>query len=169
MIEVPDIALSVRQPWAWAIIYAGKDIENRSAAAVRHGMVARRICIHASKGMTQDEYEYDGRFIDKTTSGPKVPRPDKLIRGGIIGIVTVIAVVAEHESPWFFGPRGLVLADYVSIEPIPASGQLGYFKWNSIGELDTPKPWMVAWPNEHRRTSTKRKSEPEPAPMPLFD
>ena len=27
MTDLPELALSVRQPWAWAIIYAGKDIE----------------------------------------------------------------------------------------------------------------------------------------------
>ncbi len=26
----PMLALSIRQPWAWAIIHAGKDVENRS-------------------------------------------------------------------------------------------------------------------------------------------
>lgn len=38
--------LSVRQPWAWAIIYAGKDVENRgrNVAGDYHGPVA----IHAS-------------------------------------------------------------------------------------------------------------------------
>jgi len=164
--DLPEIALSVKQPWAWAIIHAHKDIENRSAAAVRYGMKPRRICIHASKGMTQDEYDCDGHFIEKT-SGLTVPRPDKLVRGGIIGIVTVTEIVSAHESPWFFGPRGLVLADHLAVDPIPAVGQLGYFKWQESGELDAPKPWMVAWPNEPTR-KTKQKSEPEPAPMPLF-
>ncbi|WP_409188395.1 hypothetical protein [Bradyrhizobium sp. RDM4] len=33
---LPEFALSVRQPWAWAIIHGGKDVENRSAPAVRN-------------------------------------------------------------------------------------------------------------------------------------
>lgn len=28
--DLPPLALSIRQPWAWAILCAGKDIENRS-------------------------------------------------------------------------------------------------------------------------------------------
>lgn len=28
--DLPEFALSIRQPWAWAIVYAGKDIENRT-------------------------------------------------------------------------------------------------------------------------------------------
>ncbi len=27
----PMLALSIRQPWAWAVIHAGKDVENRSS------------------------------------------------------------------------------------------------------------------------------------------
>jgi len=32
--RLPSIALSVRQPWAWAIIHAGKPVENRSKLAI---------------------------------------------------------------------------------------------------------------------------------------
>jgi len=57
MVPIPSIALSVRQPWAWAIIHAGKDIENRSWHAVDRGTMRRgRIAIHAAKGLTQQEY-----------------------------------------------------------------------------------------------------------------
>lgn len=38
MADIPHLALSVRQPWAWAIIHAGKDIENRTWQAVNHGL-----------------------------------------------------------------------------------------------------------------------------------
>jgi hypothetical protein len=66
MAALPPLALSVRQPWAWAIIYAGKDIENRDW---RHGRLSRflnqrgRVAIHASKGMRKHEYESSRKFI----------------------------------------------------------------------------------------------------------
>lgn len=49
--EFPKLAISVRQPWAWAIVYAGKDIENRGQVPVRYGIgaVGRR-AVHAAKG-----------------------------------------------------------------------------------------------------------------------
>jgi hypothetical protein len=54
MIEkTPCIALSIRQPWAWLILHAGKDIENRDWPTKYRGP----FLIHASKGMTRDEYE----------------------------------------------------------------------------------------------------------------
>ena len=164
--DLPQFALSVRQPWAWAIIHAGKDIENRSAAAVRHGMGPGRLAIHASKGMTMDEYEDAGSFILDTAPHVRLPRPDHLVRGGIIGAVTVTDVVKDSESPWFFGPRGLVLAEPVAVTPIPAPGALGYFAWSAGGELDAPKPWMTAWPDAPRR---RPRHLAQPGPMPLFE
>ena len=53
--NLPKLALSVRQPWAWAIIFGGKDIENRSVAAKRSGkMTTGMICIHAAFGLKKD-------------------------------------------------------------------------------------------------------------------
>jgi hypothetical protein len=44
-------AIAIRQPWAWAVIYAGKDCENRSERASRafQAAVGKRIYVHASK------------------------------------------------------------------------------------------------------------------------
>lgn len=155
--QLPDIALSVRQPWAWAIIHGGKDIENRSAFAVTKGaMVARHICIHAAKGMTWDEYGYAQDFMEDL--GVDCPGPDALIRGGVIGCVTVTAIIKKSDSPWFFGPRGLVLTDAQAIEPIPTVGQLGYFKWKQSDELTDPLPWMVAWPDDVRHKTVKTRT-----------
>jgi hypothetical protein len=142
----PTLALSVRQPWAWAIIHGGKDIENRSWQAVNHGLSQRgRIAVHASQGMTRDEYESARSFM--RSIGVDCPRPDDLYRGAIIGSVNVVDVVTEHDSPWFFGPRGLVLKDPKPITPLGhCSGALGYFTWHETNEpLAEPKPWMRSW------------------------
>lgn len=165
MIDIPEIALSVQQPWAWAITEGGKDIENRSRFAVSKGdMKPRRIAIHASLGMTRDDYEDANRFM--ASVGVVCPLPDKLVRGAIVGIATVTAIVSEHSSPWFFGPRGLVLSDQVSITPIPAVGALGYFRWRPSGKpLEKPKKWMVMKPE-----GVVMVTPPiDPAFMPLFD
>ena len=159
---IPTIALSVRQPWAWAILHAGKDVENRSAAAVRHGMKPGRIALHAAKGMTRAEYEHAAGFM--ASIGVRCPAPTQLIRGGIIGSVTVSEIVSDHPSEWFFGPRGLVLECPSACPAIPSTGALGFFKWTrSEGSLATPAKWMRAW-NE---TGTPLH-EPAPADLPLF-
>ncbi len=157
--HLPPKALSVRQPWAWAIVAGLKDIENRSRFAVsKGGLDPRRVCIHASKGMTRDEYEGAREFM--AYLGVECPRPDELVRGAIIGAVTVEAVVKESPSPWFIqGQRGLVLSAAEAVEPIPAAGALGYFDWQPGGAVEPPLPWMLACPGTRRVSS---------APMPLF-
>ena len=46
-------ALSVRQPWAWALLYGGKTIENRKWTTHYRG----RIWIHASERENHDDVE----------------------------------------------------------------------------------------------------------------
>ncbi|MDJ0920166.1 MAG: hypothetical protein QNI84_03500 [Henriciella sp.] len=150
MTSIPDIALSVRQPSAWALLHGGKDIENRTAFSVKAGgMKPARIALHAAKGMTQAEYEYAAyKFAD---IGCVVPRPDDLARGAIIGVIEVIAIVHREEtgSPWMSrrspDMRGLVVADPMAIQPIPADGARGYFKWKAGGEVCQPAAWMRRW------------------------
>lgn len=166
--ELPRDALSVRQPWAWAIVAGVKDIENRTTFAVTKGsMSARPVAIHASKSMTRNEYEEAADFM--ASLGVECPRPDDLIRGAIIGFVDVTAVVKTSDSPWFFGPRGLVLANARQVTPIAAQGALGYFRWRAGGEIGPTLSWMSSWPE---RPSAARKveakvAEQNPA-LPLF-
>lgn len=141
---LPRLALSVRQPWAYAIIHLGKDIENRTWQAVNHGLRQRgRIAIHASKGMTKDEYD-DTRDTFESM-GLTCPPAADLHRGGIIGSVEVIDVVTTSKSPWFCGPRGLVLRNPQPCAFIPAQGALGYFEWQPGDTSIVPPPakWML--------------------------
>lgn len=144
MTTLPKLALSVRQPWAWAIIHAGKDIENRSWQAVNHGLRQRgRIAVHASKGMTKYEYDDAAEFMQQL--GVECPKACDLLRGGIIGTVYVSDVVTESASPWFFGPRGLVLELPAACEFIPSVGALGYFQWSRADQSVVPQSarWML--------------------------
>lgn len=160
MIDLPQFALSVRQPWAWAIIHAGKDIENRNWSrlnATRPLLDFRGpVCIHAAKGMTRDEYEGAADFI-ASTGAITVPPPHEILRGGIIGTAEIVDVVRKSHSPWFFGTIGLVLANARAVDFIPATGVLGFFKWqaNPAGAADPPARWMLP-PGE--RPATKRET-----------
>lgn len=173
MANIPKLALSVRQPWAWAIIFAGKDIENRSWQAINHGLRQRgRIAIHAAKGMAREEYEEAGETINDILrrQGSQLRCPDaiNLMRGGIIGSVEVADVVTKSSSPWFFGPRGLVLHNPEVWTFLPSVGALGYFEWRQADASIVPPPakWML--PASTTSKPDKIKPAAIPEEMPLF-
>lgn len=117
-------ALSIKQPWAWLILNAGKDIENRTWRTNFRG----RALIHASKGMTANDWR-DG--LEMLWIKPGVihafPGPDFLERGGIIGSVEIVDCVTESASPWFTGPFGWVLQNPMPLCFSPCKGSLGFF------------------------------------------
>lgn len=119
------LALSIRQPWAWAIIHAGKDIENRDWWTNYRGP----FFVHASKGMTRAEY------ADAISAFPHIawPHRDSLQRGGIIGRAKIVQCVTDHASPWFFGHYGFVLAEQEALDFIELKGSLGFFE---VGDAD---------------------------------
>lgn len=139
MNTLPLDALSVRQPWAWAIVHAGKPVENRSWKKGNPGLKFRGpCCIHAAKGMTRAEYEDAADFM--ASIGITCPAPADLQRGGIIGVTNVVDIVAELDSPWFFGPKGLLLRDTRPVDFIPSVGALGFFKWERADVDSEPSP-----------------------------
>lgn len=141
MDNLPRLALSVRQPWAWAIIHGGKVIENRSLGSIRSGgMKTGPICIHAATGMKEDEYRYGNWRLMQ--HGVTCPRPDDLIRGGIIGTVEVTGIITVSDSEWFGGEAGLTLENPQAIQPTPSRGALGYFEWTHADAFAPVKPWM---------------------------
>lgn len=135
--DLPQLALSIRQPWAFCIASLGKDIENRDWKTTLRGP----ICIHAAKGMTRDEYEdclatvHHVSLTHPFPSGQVMPAFDELQRGGIVGTAEIIDCVSHSDSPWFVGRYGLVLANAKPVDFIPVKGQLGFFEWrkNIVG------------------------------------
>ncbi|VDC28264.1 ASCH domain-containing protein [Pseudogemmobacter humi] len=121
---LPLLALSIRQPWAYAIIHLGKPVENRTWETLKRGP----ICIHAAKGMTQAEWWRAFDFITDDLD-LMLPEPANLPRGGIIGTAEIVDCVRSHPSPWFFGPFGIVLANVRPVEFIPVKGALNFFDW----------------------------------------
>lgn len=115
-------ALSIKQPWAWAILHAGKDIENRTWATTMRG----GILIHASKGLDLEGFE----FIEKEI-GKSVPATKYLPTGGIVGYVEIADCVEwAEDSPWFQGPFGFVLQNPIPLIFKQMKGQLGFFDVN---------------------------------------
>ncbi|HEY1980711.1 MAG TPA: hypothetical protein VGH13_11540 [Xanthobacteraceae bacterium] len=98
--------------------------------------------------MGRDEYDSAQDTINHILHSQgkelRCPAARDLVRSAIIGSVDVVDVVNDSNSPWFFGPRGLVLCDAEVWSPIPCVGQLGYFDWKRADiELPEPAKWML--------------------------
>lgn len=119
-------ALSVRQPWAWAIIHAGKDIENRTWATNYRGPLA----IHAGKTCTLDDWE-DGVYLIKKMTGKKPPPQEssRMVRGAVIGTVELVdCTPATHGEGWGgMNPNGFHwhLRNPKPCDPVVVRGVLG--------------------------------------------
>lgn len=125
-------ALTIRQPFAWLIIHAGKDVENRNWRTAYRGL----FWIHAGKAQSGLEYDEARRFyeerviprLDPSSSPPELPSMGDLDYGGIIGTARLIDCVEESPSPWFTGPHGFVLRNAKAVPFRPIRGRMGWFE-----------------------------------------
>ena len=130
------LALSIRQPWAYLIVHAGKDVENRSWPTQVRGDVL----IHAAQQMTWRDYDEGRLFCD---SLPPLTLPADFSFppfvflmgrcGGIVGEMHLVDCVKVSISPWFCGPYGFVIDSAMSRPFEPLKGSLKFFKVNEIG------------------------------------
>lgn len=126
--------ITVRQPWAWAIIHGGKDVDNRTRniAGEWRGTVA----IHAGLATDLDALPGMADLIAVTRLlRPTVEWYSNSPNGAIIGVVDLVDVHDESGcpglscSPWASLPGEswhLILANPRPLpEPIPYKGALG--------------------------------------------
>lgn len=133
----PDMfaALTLRQPWAWAVVDGGKDVENRRWSTSFRG----EFLIHAAKGMTRKEYEsalyWIGEHVPRALPLPNV---DALERGGIVGVACLVDVLppcvkselfeVTCDHRWHMHEQyGFRLADVRPMPFVPWKGALGFF------------------------------------------
>lgn len=116
--------LSIRQPWAWLIVQGIKPVENRSWSTDYRG----EFLIHAGAGLVQRDYRETAAQL-RDLLGIELPDMHDLQmhRGGIVGIVELVDVVTHHDSPFFTGEFGFVLANARPLPFVPWKGQLGWF------------------------------------------
>lgn len=116
-------ALTVQQPWAWAIIHGGKLVENRTTSWAYRG----RLAIHAGQRLSMR-----GQLVISDA-------PMALTYGAIIGTVDLVDVhpdagccrpwgestYTEHRGRARTNVHHLVLEDPRPCQPIPTPGRLG--------------------------------------------
>lgn len=129
-------ALSIRQPWASAILRLGKDIENRDWPTTRRGTIA----IHATKPICFEDLQSDLYDCDRRSNGEvsdyglthwadeELPGWPKY-RAAIIGIADLVDCVTQSNSRWFTGKYGFVLTNSRPLKsPIICPGTLGFWE-----------------------------------------
>jgi len=135
-------ALSIHQPWAWAILHAGKCVENRTWQTHHRGP----LLIHASKSRRSS----DAWLADEWRERFGLDRPpwEELPTGVLVGVVELVACLPLAEwrewhaagdprathveamtSPWAEGPWCWVLAEPKALEEVkPWKGQQNLFE-----------------------------------------
>lgn len=110
-------ALTIKQPWAWAIVSGLKDVENRTWATPHRGA----LLIHAAKKPDPMGFEF--------LSLMGIQPPDTLDYGGIIGAADVVDCVSGYLSDWAMpGQWHWVLKGARSLPFQPMRGQLGLWR-----------------------------------------
>lgn len=143
-------ALSVIQPWTYALLWLGKDVENRDwRSPPPADLIGQRFCLHASKKLDRESaasLEDDGFVLphevplgaiagsarlrgwvrdDGALCNPKVLRHSSSL--------TRDEAEALVRSRWRLGPLLLAIDQRLSYaEPIPCKGALGF--WTPVDE-----------------------------------
>ena len=137
---IPTHALSITPVWAWLILHAGKDFENRvwtpkspaRRTVEKHSPL--RVFVHASH-QTRKDYLAAQAFVEHVINPSRIeadfapiglPSMAELRQGGIIGAVTILQWMDQYTGDWSTGP-GLLLADPEPRPFLPCKGQLGFF------------------------------------------
>ena len=149
--RAPLLALTVWQPWAWAIAEGLKLVENREWSPRDARMQpGTRLVIHAGlKETSASDFRGDLAFVrenvrrirgDQRVDGWRIPEPGstEYVRGALVavatyaGAVTTKAHLPPEQQGWFVGRFGWVLRDVVKLEPISCRGAQGL--WPVGGE-----------------------------------
>lgn len=156
-------ALTVQQPWAWAIVAGGKAIENRSTGWSYRGLLAIHAGCRISTRGQDSELVKNAKWTWAVEHGRVEP---VLVMGAIIGIVDLVDAHPDAnccrpwgESAYTHGITGrpvpavhhLVLENPRPMEPVPVRGQLGL--WT------VPECLVMPWPRPHHG---RARADPPP-------
>ena len=130
-------ALTLHQPWAWAIAHADKAIENRQKVPPL-ALIGHDFAVHA--GLTLDEVAWadfrDGLYGD---AAQLVPDTEHLVRGAVVAVARLddyrrvmrawpLGRDIEADRRWFTGAVGNILSDRRPLRtPVPCRGMQGWW------------------------------------------
>jgi hypothetical protein len=116
--------LTVKNPWAYAVIHAGKDVENRTYKTNYRG----RVLIHASKKSDcLDNYSALMAAHSPVCEIDAMRKEAGATNGCIIGSVHIVDRVRDSDSRWAEQEmwHWVLRHPVIFYKPIPARGMLG--------------------------------------------
>jgi hypothetical protein len=166
----PLPALTVHQPWAWAICHAGKNLENRGWAPPPN-VLGHHLAIHAGKHVDADAYARLQRDRPALWKRPPLPPPEEITLGAIVAVAKVVgAILVEGAvdglnldpvrtlgavtmkqardivgSQWALGEWLWVLDEVVALpRPVPCRGAQKIWIVPEIDADEVREGWMAA-------------------------
>lgn len=140
-------AITLIQPWSYAVAHLGKPVENRTWCPPRQ-VVGQRIAIHAGKKLDEDACV----TVALRLMGQPQDLPDTFVHGAVEAVATLAGfVVVENgharafgradvrlmNSAWWVGPVGWHLTDVVALpKPVPCRGAQGLWTLTDDVEAD---------------------------------
>lgn len=144
-------AISGYAEWFWLMCRNLKDVENRDWPLFRYFRsrdLPVKVYLHGSKSAaSREEIDFILATLPCEQAEQFLEVDFRRYRGQIMGevVITGQTVVRRHQagmfpgrtSPWLFGPYGFWVKDGVLYqEPVPFTGQLGFFDVPNAGHLE---------------------------------
>jgi len=89
--------ISLHPIWAWAVVFGGKDVENRTWAAEPRGRVLIHASVHKASLASEQDMRAELSFL---TGIPRAELPVTFLRGAILGSVEIVDCVRDAPSKW---------------------------------------------------------------------
>jgi len=132
----PVFALTIWQPWAWAIVEGHKKIENRTWQPPAH-LLGKWLLIHAGANL-------DAQAVPTVRRLVRVPCLPRMTCRHVLGVVRVAKVYGDEipkfspeqleldhpgQKRWYGGPVAWFFDRAIAFpQPIPMRGQQGVFR-----------------------------------------
>jgi len=125
--------LTVRHPWAWAIIHGGKNTENRTW--VPPGNYRGLLLVHAGQAVDREGFDLVHKLCGE------IPDRERFwqTRGMIIGMVEITDCTQDSPSPWAEDGAW----HWVLQNPVPARHSLTVR--GQLGLREAPPGWERAF------------------------
>lgn len=146
-----EFAISVHAPWAWALMFAGKDVENRSKSFPRQRdgqPVLGRVWVHASlwpvtgplprgETMRGNEWNCELERMERLAGFGAPWKAINEMRGHIVGSIRVDGYQTPDNPPsskWYIpGSLAVMMCDPIPLaKPVLSPGALGWWRPNEL-------------------------------------